>query len=122
MTRTGTIQATSEEPVCLCDFGDMTLCMTPHTLVGGAQTTLSSSRQRPARAGVVETAQVRLSEAWEPRHKTHTPPLDALDRRAGGTGAIGMGRNIPLYSLKEYRVGKGLTLVVSNYAWRNHVF
>ena len=31
--------------------------MTPHTLVGGAQTTLS--RQRPARARVVETAQVR---------------------------------------------------------------
>jgi hypothetical protein len=37
----------------LCDFGDMT----PHTLVGGAQTT--PSRQRPARARVVETAQVR---------------------------------------------------------------
>ena len=81
----------------LCDFGDMT----PHTLVCGAQTTLTATAS--ARGGRRDCP----SEAWGPRDKTYTPPLDALDRRAGATGAVGMGRNI-LYSLEEYRVGKGL--------------
>ena len=63
----------------LCDFGDMT----PHTLVGGAQTTLTATAS--ARADRRDWP----SEAWGPRDKTHTPPLGALDRRAGATGAVG---------------------------------
>ena len=63
----------------LCDFGDMT----PHTLVGGAQTTLTATAS--ARADRRDWP----SEAWGPRGKTHTPPQDALDRRAGATGAVG---------------------------------
>ena len=49
----------------LCDFGDMT----PHTLVGGAQTTLTATAS--ARADRRDWP----SEAWGPRGKTHTPPL-----------------------------------------------
>jgi hypothetical protein len=54
---TGTIWTTSEER--LCDFGDMT--PQPHTLVGGAQTTLTrhGNGQRPRGSTIVETAQVR---------------------------------------------------------------
>ena len=57
----------------MCDFGDMT----PHTLVSGAQTTLTATAS--ARADRRDCP----SEAWGPRGKTHTPPLDALDRRGG---------------------------------------
>ena len=63
--------------------------MTPHTLVGGAQTTLTATAS--ARADRRDWP----SEAWGPRDKTHTPPLGALDRgRAGATGAVGMAHNI----------------------------
>ena len=51
MDDTGTIQTTSKER-SLCDFGDMT----PHMLIGGAQTTLTANGQR---ARIVETGQVR---------------------------------------------------------------
>jgi hypothetical protein len=64
-------------PKSLCDFGDMT----PHTLVGGAQTTLTATAS--ARADRRDCP----SEAWGPRGKTHAPPLGALDRRVGATGA-----------------------------------
>jgi hypothetical protein len=76
-------------PKGLCDFVDTTT----HTLVGGAQTTLS--RQRPARARIVETADWPLANAKRDVdleiNKTHTPPLGALDHRggAGATGAVG---------------------------------
>jgi hypothetical protein len=70
-------------PKSLCDFGDVT----PHMLVGGAQTTLTATAS--ARADRRDCP----SEAWRPRGKTHTPPLDSLDRRAGATGAVGMGPN-----------------------------
>ena len=53
--------------------------MTPHTLFGGAQTTLTATAS--ARADRRDWP----SEAWEPRDKTHTPPLGALGRRAGAT-------------------------------------
>ena len=65
----------------LCDFGDMT----PHTLVGGAQTTLTATAS--ARADRRDWP----SETCGPRDKTHTPPLGALDRRVGATGAVGTG-------------------------------
>ena len=45
---TGTIhgiQTTSKEPVDMCDFGDMT----PHALVGGAQTILTATGGQRAR-------------------------------------------------------------------------
>ena len=76
--------------------------MTPHTLVGGAQTTL-----------ITATASARAdrrdcpSEAWGPRGKTHPPPLDALDRRAGGAGAVGTAPK-RLVPSDGTRVGKGL--------------
>ena len=61
----------------LCDFGDMT----PHTLVGGAQTTLT------ARASVVARRADRRNdprEALGPRGNTQSRPPEALDRCAGG--------------------------------------
>ena len=73
-------------------------------LVGGAQTTLTATAS--ARADRRDWP----SEAWGPRDnrdKTHTPPLGALGRRAGGTGAVGMGRNI-LVASEATRAGKGL--------------
>ena len=84
--------------------------MTPHTLVGGsAQTTLS--RQRPARARIVETADWPLANAKRDVdleiNKTHTPPLGALVWRAGATGAVGTGPKW-LVPLNGTCVGKGL--------------
>ena len=80
--------------------------MTPHTIVGGAQTTLT------------ETASARTdrrdcpSEAWGPRGKSHTPPLGALDRHTGATGAVGTApKSKRLYRSDKYRVGKGLKTV-----------
>jgi hypothetical protein len=89
-------------PKSLCDFGDMT----PHTLVGGAQTTLSAT------ASARTDRRDWPSEAWGPRDKTHTPPLSTLDRRAGGTGAVGIAHNI-LVVLKTTSVGKGLNVKVT---------
>ena len=71
-------------PKSLCDFVDMT----PHTLVGGAQTTLT------ARASARAHLRDYPSEAWEPRDKTHTPPLGAFDRRTGVAGAGGKPLNL----------------------------
>ena len=68
-------------PKSLCNFGDMTT----HTLVGGAQTTLTATTS--ARADHRDSDW--LSETCGPRDKTHTPPLGALDRCAGPTGAVG---------------------------------
>ena len=86
-------------PKSLCDFGDMT----PHTLVGGAQTTLTATAS--ARADRRDWP----SEAWGPRGETHIPPLGALDRRAVATGAVGMAHK-RLVILKVTSVGKGLTM------------
>ena len=61
--------------------------MTPHTLVGEAQTTLTATAS--ARADRRDCP----SEAWGPQGKTHTPPLepDAVARGAQATGAAGTG-------------------------------
>jgi hypothetical protein len=75
--------------------------MTPHTLVGGAQTTLTAT------ASARTDRRDWPSEAWRPRHKTHTPPLGAFDRRAVATGAVGMARNI-LVASEVTSAGKGL--------------
>ena len=77
--------------------------MTPHTLVGGAQTTLTATPTASARADRRDCP----SEAWGPRGKAHSPPLDALGRLAGGTGAVSTAPKW-LVSSKETRVGKGL--------------
>ena len=66
----------------LCDFGDTN----SHTLVGGAQTALTAMASKRA------DRRDCPHEGWGPRDNTHTPLLGALDRRAGGTGAVGMGR------------------------------
>ena len=63
----------------LCDFGDMT----PHTLVGGAQTTLTA---RP-RASVRADRRNDPREAWGPRGDTHSRPPDT--RGFAWTGARG---------------------------------
>ena len=62
--------------------------MTPDsdTLVGGAQTTLTATAS--ARADRRDCP----SEAWGPRGKTHTPPLDALFGPARGVRAGGRHR------------------------------
>ena len=75
--------------------------MTTHTLVGGAQTTLTAAAS--ARADHRDWP----SETCGPRDKTHTPPLGASDRRAGATGAVGTGPKW-LDTLKVSSVGKGL--------------
>jgi hypothetical protein len=67
----------------LCDFGDMT----PHTLVGGAQTTLT------ARASVRADRRNDPREAWGPRGDTQSRPPEALDRCAGVTEAVRTARN-----------------------------
>mmetsp|Transcript_38659 Transcript_38659/g.87827 ORF Transcript_38659/g.87827 Transcript_38659/m.87827 type:complete len:283 (-) Transcript_38659:1592-2440(-) len=67
----------------LCDFGDMT----PHTLVGGAQTTLT------ARASVRADRRNDPREALGPRGDTQSRPPEALDRCTGVTGAVGTARN-----------------------------
>jgi hypothetical protein len=74
--------------------------MPPHTLVGGAQTTLTATAS--ARADRRDWP----SEAWGPRDKTRTPPLGALDRRTGGTEAVSTGPKclIPLNGIS----GKGV--------------
>jgi hypothetical protein len=87
-------------PKSLCDFGDMT----PHTLVYGAQTTLTATAS--ARADHRDWP----SEAWGPRDKTHTSPLGVLDRRAEGTGAVGMARK-RLVTSEVTSVRKGLSVV-----------
>jgi hypothetical protein len=84
-------------PKSLCDFGDMT----SHTLVGGAQTTLTATAS--ARADRRDCP----SEAWGPRGKTHTPPPGALDRHAGATGAVTV-RPRSGWSPTGTGVGKGL--------------
>ena len=76
--------------------------MTPHTLVGGTQTTLTATAS--ARADRRDWP----SEAWGPRDQTHTPPLGALDRRAGATGAVGTAEVASL--LGEDQCGKGVKL------------
>jgi hypothetical protein len=89
----GTIWTTYEEPEC--DFGDMT----PHTLVGGAQATLSS------RASVRADRRDDPREALGPRGDTQSRPPGALDRCAGVTGAVGTARNTrhpPYLSILEY--------------------
>ena len=70
-------------PKSLCDFGDRT----PHTLVGGAQTTLT------ARASVRADRQNDLREAWGPQGDTQSRPPEALDRCTGVTGPVGTARN-----------------------------
>ena len=95
---TRTIQTTSKVQRACGDFGDMT----PHTLVGGAQINLTATAS--ARADRRDWP----SAAWGPRDKTHTPPLGALDRRTGATGAVGMAHNILVVS-ETTGVGKGLT-------------
>jgi hypothetical protein len=88
-------------PKSLCDFGDMT----PHTLVGGAQIALTATAS--ARADRRDWP----SEAWGPRgsgDKTHTPPLGALDRRAGATGAVGMGPKWLVPSRRRPGCGAGV--------------
>ena len=86
----------------LCDFGDMA----PHTLVGGAQTTLT------ARASVRADRRNDPREAWGPRGDTQSRPPGALDRCAGVTGAVGTARNItqcPLYPIpKGYNGAEGV--------------
>ena len=67
----------------LCDFGDTN----PHTLVGGAQTTLT------ARASVRADRRNDPREALGPRGDTQSRPPEALDRCAGVTGAVGTARN-----------------------------
>jgi hypothetical protein len=59
----------------------------PHTLVGGAQTTLT------ARASVRVDRRNDPSEAWRPQGDTQSRPPEALDRCAGVTGAVGTARN-----------------------------
>ena len=72
-------------PKSLCDFGDRT--SHSHTLVGGAQTTLT------ARASVRADRRNDPREAWGPRGDTQSRPPGALDRCAGVTGAVGTARN-----------------------------
>ena len=62
-------------PKSLCDFGDMS---TPHTLVGGAQTTLTATASARADRGDCP------SEAWGPRGKTHAPPRGHFGAAGGG--------------------------------------
>ena len=99
-------------PKGLCDFVDTTT----HTLVGGAQTTLS--RQRPARARIVETADWPLANAKRDVdleiNKTHTPPLA---RRFGPQGRRGghRGRRYgpEVAGIRTYTgVGKGFILTI----------
>jgi hypothetical protein len=58
-------------PGSLCDFGDMTPPLTVHTLVGGAQTTLT------VRASARVDRRDCPSEAWGPQDLS--PGLDQLD-------------------------------------------
>ena len=74
MDDTGTIQTTSKEPV-LYDFGGMT----PHTLVGGVQTTLT------ARASARADRRNNPREAWRPRGDTQPRPQEAFDRCTGAS-------------------------------------
>ena len=89
----------------LCDFGDMT----PHTLVGGAQTTLT------ARASVRADRRNDPREAWGPRGDTQSRPPEALDRCAGVTGwsqgpsGRPATRGIPPTRVYSSPAGKGLT-------------
>ena len=71
----------------------------------------------PARARIVDRLSSLVSrdcpsESWRSRGngKTHTPPLDALDRRAGGTGAVGTALK-RLTPLRVRGVGKGKGLI-----------
>ena len=91
----------------LCDFGDTN----PHTLVGGAQTTLT------ARASVRVDRRNDPREAWGPRGDTQPRPPEALDRCAGVTGAVRTARNTRHHSWSQNMgpargIGKGLTLTV----------
>jgi hypothetical protein len=86
-------------PKSLCDFGDMT----PHTLVGGAQTTLT------ARASVRADRRNDPREAWRPRGDTQSRPPEAFDRRAGGHRGRRHGPEVALHrTVSVKRTGKGL--------------
>ena len=87
----------------LCDFGDISL--TPHTLVGGAQTTLT------ARASVRADRRNDPREALRPRGDTQSRPPEALDRCAGVTRPSGRPatRGTPPTSVYTSTAGKGLT-------------
>ena len=79
----------------LCDFGDTN----PHTLVGGAQTTLT------ARASVRADRRNDPREALGPRGDTQSRASEALDRCGGVTGAVRTARNTrhpPYSSILEY--------------------
>ena len=85
----------------LCDFGDTN----PHTLVGGAQTTLT------ARASVRADRRNDPREALGPRGDTQSRPPEALDLCVGVTGAVGTARNTrhhSWYTVHSHVVETGL--------------
>ena len=96
---TGTIQTTSEAPcVTSVALGDMT----PHTLIGRAQSS-DHPHGKGQRSGGSSKRPKR--EAWGPRGDTQSRPPEALDRCAGVTGAVGTARNTrhpPYYCIQEY--------------------
>ena len=57
-----------------------------------------------------------VEERWGPRGKTHTPPLDALGRLVGGTGAVGTAPKW-LDLSDRTRLGKGLTPRLGLSSW-----
>ena len=62
----------------LCDFGDMRH-MPPHTLVGGAQTTLTARASVRADRRKLETTYKGGLRPWGPRGDTQSRPPEALD-------------------------------------------
>jgi hypothetical protein len=62
----------------LCNFGDMT----PHTLIDGAQTTLT------ARPSGRADRRNDPREAWRPKGDTEPRPPEAFDRCTGVTRAV----------------------------------
>ena len=75
-----------------------------HTLVGGAQTTLT------ARASVRADRRNDPREALGPRGDTQSRPPGVLDRCAGVTGAFRTARNMrdpPYSSILETRIQRG---------------
>ena len=91
-------------PKSLCDFGDMT----PHTLVGGAQTTLTATAS--ARADRRDCR----SEAWGPRGKPIPRPCTlCLDRLAGGHRGRPYGPKVAGL-LQEDQGGKGVKRSLSH--------
>ena len=96
----------------LCDIGDMT----PHTLVGGAQTTLT------ARASVQADHRNDPREAWGPRAgDTQSRPPEALDRCTRVSGAVGTARNTRHHSwscIHDYG-GKGVKHLAAQWLERD---